>query len=265
MVLERFLKVSQLETTVHYYNLCSCSFGLLYFDTGFVYIREQDGPVSSAVLWLLLPLVLPVFALIDVIIIFPYCYRYCRLETSRKKCCLFVLTCVGCVIIIIFIQLLVFYIGWMLPLLVAFPMTIVTLILVGACMMLYTFFAICCIAALMQYCYSVGRTVLNCRVPPAVKPLLIIYENASLAVLSTCGFCMTLMYYTTQSSNDDGSHDVIVTIAAAAFPTVLIGLTTWMVNKYLTTNPIQDEVSAERTRDTIYGATTDSERLPLIT
>ena len=214
------------------------SIWLIIFDKH-LYNKHLHGSTSVAVLYIVLPLALPLFALMDILIIVLYCRRYCRSKPYRNQCCSLVYRAAGCVVIMIFLQLLAFHVGWMLPLLVAFPMKIVILIFEGACIMLYTFFAIRYITAQMQYCYLVRRTAHDRRVHPAMKFRLIMHENGGLAMLSTSGLYMTLIYL--KNSDDNGSRDVITIIAAAVFPTILIGPTTWMVKKCITTNPIQED------------------------
>ena len=92
--------------------------------------------------WIFLPLAVPMLIIVDLTIISLYCViQYCcRFSIDRKHPCSLVARAAGCVIIMIFFQLLVYHIGWMLPLFIAFPLKVGTLIFEYACTMLYPYF-----------------------------------------------------------------------------------------------------------------------------
>ena len=156
-------------------------------------------PGTSFIIYLIfLPLAVPVLAFVDTVIISLYCYiQYCcRFRVNGVLS--IIARAVGCIIIMIFFQLLIFHVGWMFPLFVAFPLKIGTLIFEYACTLVYSYFGAFVITLIVAVCYG-------CCIHKQVKLWSWIVQQYSLGLLTQSGLYLALIYYQTQTSSDDGS------------------------------------------------------------
>lgn len=189
-----------------------------------LYSRVQ-GLTTFAILWLPVPLALPMLVVVDGIVTFSTVVsRYKLSMRNRVTCnqnCLSVIEAVvcgaGCVVFTVFCQLLAFHIGWLFPLLIAFPTKVGTLVFLYACYLL---------SMILLFSGMVHFVTVN-----GFWAKLLSNEYYGLSCLCSSFICLASIYYLTQGSNDDGSRDGIATTMVNLFPIIVAGLLTWTINK----------------------------------
>lgn len=197
---------------------------------GSLYMRVQDLIPNSSytILWLPLPLALPVFFIVNIYFILTTVVSQRKLYNGfarRISCdqnCLSVMELVvrgaGCVAFTTFCQLLAFHAGWLFPLLIAFPIKVGTLLFLYA---IYLLSVILFISGMVHHFTANGLAKMSSA------------KYNGLGWLCFSGFCLAAIYYYTQGNSDDGSRDGIATTMVNLFPIVVAGSLTWIINKYI--------------------------------
>ena len=194
--------------------------------------KKVQGTTSFTILWLPLPLALPVLVLMDIGTTFMMVVSRCKLHYRNQHCCSkmsFIVRGAGCIVITLFCQILAFHIGWLFPLLIAFPMKVGTLVVMYVCYLLTLIFVI---SGTVHFFTAHGMAKIMHN------------EYSGLGWLSLSGLCLASIYYYTQGSNDDGSRDGIATTMVNLFPILVFGVLTWIFRKYRTAEE-GSEVCAE--------------------
>lgn len=186
-------------------------------------------------LWLPIPLALPVLFIMDGIFMFimvtsRYKLRYRSARNTRPLCLDLVVRGTGCIIITLFFQVLAFHIGWLFPLLIAFPVKVGTLVVMYVCY-------------LLNLILVISGAVHAITAPGMAK--IMHSEYNGLGFLTLSGLCLASIYYYTQGSNDNGSRDGISTMMVNLFPILVFGVMTWLFRSYRTAEEGHSEVCAE--------------------
>ena len=184
-------------------------------------------------LWLPIPVALPVLFIIDAFAIFPmvdsrHKLRYGFGVCARSNCV--AVRSVGCIAITLFCQVLVFHVGWLFPLLIAFPMKVGTLVVMYICYLLNIIF--------------VFSGLVHLVTAPGITKILHSEYNG-LGLLTLSGLHLASIYYYTQGSIDDGSRDGIATMMVNLFPILVFGVLTWICRSYTTAEEGHSEECAE--------------------
>ena len=179
-------------------------------------------------LWLPVPLALPVLIVIDFLASLNMIVRPCKLPPrayeNRKlhaafRCSLLI-SFGGSVIITLFLQLMCFHIGWLFPLLTAFPMQVGTLVFGYGCVLLAGIF--------------ITSGVVRCCISYNLSGHTKASEYNSMGILMLSTVSLAAIYYFTQGSIGDGNRDGISTTMVTLFPIIVAGAFSWLIGGYYT-------------------------------